>query len=71
MNSKLFLQKLSDEKLKEVIGLLETLEINGSTDSELLHHYANTWYDNKVGIERLLCLQNDVYKEAAYRWLTT
>jgi hypothetical protein len=68
INRKLFLQKLSDEKLKELISLLESLEIKGATDSEILRGYADTWYDNKIGIERLVCLQIDVYKETAYRW---
>ncbi|MFA5409830.1 MAG: hypothetical protein WC343_13745 [Bacilli bacterium] len=69
MNRKLFLEKLSDQKLKELINLLEELDIKGATDSELLRNYADTWYDNKVGIERFACLQIDVYKEATYRWI--
>jgi len=68
MNRKLFLEKLTDEKLKELLELLEDMEIKGSTDNEIIHHYADTWYDNRVGVERLLLLQIDTYREASFRW---
>lgn len=31
--------------------------------------YANTWYTNTVGLERLMCLTMDAYRETADRWL--
>jgi len=68
MGSKLFLQKMTDDKLKELLELLEDMDIKGSTDSEIIHHYADTWYDNKVGIERLILLQIDTFREASYRY---
>jgi tRNA U54 and U55 pseudouridine synthase Pus10 len=68
MGDKLFLEKLSDEKLKELLELLEDMEIKGTTDSEIIHHYADTWYDNRVGVERLLRLQIDTYREASHRY---
>jgi hypothetical protein len=55
--------------LEELIDLLEDMEIKGSTDSEVLRNYADTWYENKIGIERLAALQIDTYHEATYRWI--
>lgn len=68
MESKLFLEKMSDKKLKELLELIEDMDTKGTTDSEIIHYYADTWYDNKVGIERLLRLQIDVYREASHRY---
>jgi len=71
MKSKLFLEKMSDTNLKELILLLEDLDRRGYTDSEILHSYANTWYENSVGMERLLLLRLDVHYEVTQRWLKT
>ena len=71
MKSKLFLEKMSDTNLKELILLLEDLDRRGYTDSEILNSYANTWYENSVGMERLLLLRLDVHYEATQRWLKT
>lgn len=68
MSSKLFLEKMSDKKLKELLELLEEMDIKGSTDSEVVHHYADAWYSNNVGVERLLFLQIDTYREASHRY---
>lgn len=60
--------KLSDEQLCKYLDELNEFELRGNTDSELLHNTANMWYSNAAGIERLLLLSIDVYKEAAFRW---
>lgn len=64
----LWTRKLSDDKLLKYLDELNKFELMGSTDSELLHDTADAWYSNSVGVERLLLLSTDVYKEAAFRW---
>ena len=60
--------KLSNEKLLKYLDELNEFEIKGNTDSELLLTTADTWYDNAVGIDRIIRLANDVYKEDAFRF---
>lgn len=64
----LWIRKLSDDKLCQYLDALNELELRGGTDSELLHDTADTYYDNSVGMERLLLLSIDIYKEASFRW---
>ena len=64
----LWTRKLSDEKLYKYLGELNEFELRGETNSELLLDTAETWYSHLVGMERLLRLSIDVYKEAAFRW---
>lgn len=64
----LWTRNLSDDALFTYLDELNEFESCGSTDSELLHNAADTWYSNATGIERLLLLSMDVYKEAAIRW---
>lgn len=66
--SPLWTGKLNDEQLCKYLDALNEFELRGSTDSELLHNTANMWYSNATGIEKLLLLSIDVYKEAAFRW---
>jgi len=68
MERKLFLKKMSNADLKELIVLLDDLDIKGYTESEKLRSYADTWYSNNVGLERLLLLRLDVYSEIVHRW---
>lgn len=68
MRRPLFLEKMTDKELKELIDVFETINITGTTDNEKVLHLAETWYSFKTGVERLIFLQADVYKEAAYRW---
>lgn len=71
MERKLFLEKMSREELKELVELLDDLDARGYTGSEKLHSYADTWYSNNVGLERLLLLRLDVYSEIVHRWIKT
>ena len=71
MNRPLWVQKLSDERLKEMLSYVQDIEILGSTDNEKVLNITETWYDQKVGIERLMAFSIDVWKEAALRWVTT
>ena len=68
MNRMLWTQKLSDEKLKDIMDKVEDLQIKGATNDEELCNLSETWYDNSVGMERLMVLSIDVWKEAAFRW---
>lgn len=68
MNRPLWVQKLSDEQLKEMLSYTQDIEILGGTDNEKVWNIADTWYSQNVGIERLLSFSVDVWKEAAYRW---
>lgn len=67
----LWTRKLSEEKLHKYLNELNEFELRGTTNSELLLDTAETWYSNKVGIEGLLQLSVDIYKEATYRWYET
>ena len=71
MNRPLWVQKLSDEQLKEILSYVQDIEILGGTDNEKVLNITETWYDQKVGIERLMAFSIDVWKEAAFRWATT
>lgn len=67
--SKLFLEKMSDGELKNLVTVINDFERVGSTDNELVWRYADTWYYNNVGLERLMQLTIDTYREASDRWL--
>ena len=71
MNRPLWVQKLSDEQLKEMLSYTQDIEILGGTDNEKVLNITEIWYDQKVGIERLMAFSIDVCKEAALRWVTT
>ena len=70
MRRPLWVQKLSDEKLKQMIEDLNALEATGNTDKEYLRQIADTWYLSRTGTERLMLMANDCYKEAAFRWMS-
>lgn len=67
----LWTRKLSDEKLHKYLDEINNFELHGGTDSELLLNTSEAYYSNSVGMERLLLLSIDVYKEAAFRWYET
>lgn len=69
MKRPLWVQKLSDNKLKEILGKVDELQITGVTGDEELRSLAETWYDNFVGMERFMSLSIDIWKEAAFRWM--
>lgn len=64
----LWLQKLNDEKLSELLSKIDDLQLKGSTSDEELISLSDAWYDNNVGMERFTRLSIDVWKEAAYRF---
>lgn len=65
---KLFLEKMSDDKLLELLFMIDDYEIKGYSENEDVCNYIATWYDNEVMLERLLCLQFDALREASIRW---
>lgn len=68
MNRPLWVQKLSDEKLKNMLEYTQDIEATGVARAEEVWHIVETWYSQKVGIERLMAFSIDVWKEAAFRW---
>lgn len=64
----LWLQKMNDEKLSELLNKIDDLQLNSSTSDEELISINETWYDNNVGMERFTRLSIDAWKEAAYRF---
>ena len=66
--SKLFLEKRTDNELRNLDMGLNEFERTGTTNSELLREYADAWYSNTVGMERLMRLTINTYREVAYRW---
>lgn len=68
MNRRLFLEKMSDNKLKEIFDKIEDAQINGDTNDDEIIFLSDTYYSNKTGIERLLFLAMDIYRECAIRW---
>ena len=71
MQRMLWTQKLSDDKLRDILDKVDDLQITGVTGDEELRNLAETWYDNSIGMEQLMALSIDVWKEAAYRWRNT
>lgn len=72
MRRPLWVQKLSDEKLRQMIEDINALEATGSTDKEYLRQIADTWYPwypSRTGVERIMLMANDCFKEAAFRWM--
>lgn len=70
MHRPLWVQKLTDKKLKELLEKIDDLQNIGATGDEELRSLSETWYDNRVGIERFTALSIDVWKEAALRFYT-
>lgn len=70
MKRPLWVQKLSDQKLKQLIEDIQILEATGSTDREYVRQIADAWYISKTGVERLWLMSIDCYKEAAFRWMS-
>ena len=68
MKRMLWTQKLSDDKLKDILDKVDDLQITGVTGDDELQNLADTWYDISVGMERFMALSIDVWKEAAFRW---
>lgn len=68
MKRLLWVQKLSNNKLREILSKIDELQNTGVTGDEELRSLAETWYDNSVGMERFTVLSIDVWKEAACRW---
>ena len=68
MSRPLWVQKLSDKQLKEMLVYVDDMERVGGTQEEKVLNIIETWYDQKVGLEKLLAFSIDVWKEAAIRW---
>lgn len=68
MHRPLWVQKLTDQKLKELLEKIDDLQNTGSTGDEELRSLSETWYDNRVGVDRFIALSIDVWKEAALRF---
>lgn len=68
MNTPLWVGKLSDDQLKEMLSCTQDIEILGGTDNVKVLNITETWYDQKTGIDRLVAFSIDVWKEAAIRW---
>lgn len=68
MRRPLWVQKLTDKKLKELLEKIDDLQNTGVTSDEELRSLSETWYDNRVGVERFTALSIDIWKEAALRF---
>lgn len=68
MNRPLWVQKLSDKQLREMLSYTQDIENLGNTDNETVLQITETWYNQKVGLERLMAFSIDVWKESAFRW---
>ena len=71
MSRPLWLEKLSDEQLNEMISYTETIDIVGGTTNDKVLTVIDTWYHQKTVLEKLMAFCIDVWKEAAYRWHKT
>lgn len=69
MNRPLWVQKLSNEQLKEMLEYVRDSEASGVVHSEKAWRIIDTWYNHKVGLERVMAFSVDVWKEAAFRWV--
>lgn len=69
MNRPLWIQKLSNEQLKEMLEYVRDSEVSGVVHSEKAWRIIDTWYSHKVGLERVMAFSVDVWKEAAFRWM--
>lgn len=65
----LWLEKIDDKKLKDIIGMTKEVEMTMVISNMTVLNILETWYSDsetrKEQIDRF-CL--DVYKEAAIRW---
>lgn len=68
MSRSLWVQKLSDEHLRKMLECAQDFEASGVVRWDKVWHILETWYDQKVGIERAMEFCVDVWKEAAFRW---
>lgn len=68
MNRPLWVQKLSDEKLKEMLSQIQDFEITGVIQHNEVRNIINTWYDQNTVMEKMIACSIDVWKEAAFRW---
>ena len=69
MERPIWVQKMTDKKLKQLLEDIQSLEYSCST-KEYIRQIANTWYIAKTDVERLMLMMNDCYKEAAFRWMS-
>lgn len=69
MQRPLWVQKVSDDELNELLEYVDEIESNGVAPNEKVKHILNTWYYNhEVGLEKMVRFSIDVWKEAADRW---
>jgi hypothetical protein len=68
MKRPLWVQKLSDAQLKEMISYADDIEITGKVRFNKAKNIIDTWYMQRTRLERAISFSIDVYKEAAFRW---
>lgn len=68
MNRPLWVQKLSDEQLKQMLSYVQDIEILGHTKEKEVLIILRTWYSQKDDTEKLKAFSLDVLKESAFRW---
>lgn len=68
MKRPLWVQKLSDDRLKQMLIYVQDIEILGITKSEEVLHIIDTWYSHINEDKRLITFSMDVLKEVACRW---
>ena len=65
---KIFLKKMSDYELYELMELINIVELTGNNQSEIVNRYADEWYASDDKDERIFNLSQDVNKVIAQRW---
>jgi|GEM_PF-4534106 len=69
MKRPLWVQKLSNAQLKEMISYADDIEITGKVRFNEVKNILIAWYYQRTGMERAIAFCVDVYKEAAFRWM--
>lgn len=68
MNRALWVQKISDTNLKNMLWAVELMDRTDEIPNEQVKHIINGYYSGTTDV----CIKNfrlDVLKEAAFRWL--
>lgn len=69
MKRPLWVQKLSNAQLKEMISYAGDIEITCKVRFNEVKNILIAWYYQRTGMERAIAFCVDVYKEAAFRWM--
>lgn len=74
MRNPIWVQKLSDKKLKELVSGISDVTASDGSFTHMIMTYEdvysclNTWYDDYSAKDGFMRMSIDVYKEAAFRW---